>query len=86
MDSGPVRAALDHDRAYHWAGRPATYRLRWHESRRQHGGSPAFSSTLAQIALPLNQPVELPVHIQIGEAGSYSAIVDLIDPLLISWR
>ncbi|HEY0339495.1 MAG TPA: S8 family serine peptidase, partial [Steroidobacteraceae bacterium] len=58
---------------------PVSYRLRWHESVHEHG-TPAFSSNLTQISLPLNQGVELPVQIRVGAAGSYSAIVDLIDP------
>ncbi len=30
--------------------------------------------------MPLNQPVQVPVEIKVGESGSYSAIVELIDP------
>lgn len=52
---------------------PIDYTLRWHQT-----GS-AFSSPLTHLVLPLNQPITLPVHIQIGAAGSYSAIVDLLD-------
>jgi hypothetical protein len=42
--------------------------------------SPAFSSSINRITLPLNQPTRVPVHVQVGESGAYSAIVDLVDP------
>lgn len=62
---------------------PVTYNLRWKEAKRRTAGalrSPAFSSSITQVSLPLNQPVNIPVHIQVGESGAYSAILDLIDP------
>jgi hypothetical protein len=54
---------------------PVTYRLRWKES----DAVAAFSSSLSQVILRLNQSVKIPVHIHVGEAGSYSAVLDLID-------
>src|SRR3546814_6629082 len=39
-----------------------------------------FSSTLHEIDLPLGVPVTLPLDIAVGVSGSYSAIVDLVDP------
>jgi subtilisin family serine protease len=41
--------------------------------------APTFSSP-AEVSLPLNQPVKVPVHIRGGASGAHSAIVDLIDP------
>jgi hypothetical protein len=35
---------------------------------------------LTEITLPLNVSVKLPVSVEIGPTGAYSAIVDLIDP------
>jgi subtilisin family serine protease len=62
---------------------PIVYHLRWQEAPRRAAGalrSPAFSSRISQVSLPLNQPVKISVHIQVGESGSYSAVLDLIDP------
>jgi hypothetical protein len=50
------------------------YRLRWKDN------SGAFTSSLKEVNLPLGQPVKIPVAIKVGETGSYSAILDLIDP------
>src|SRR3546814_15589244 len=50
------------------------YRLRW------KGDAGVFSSTLHEIDLPLGVPVTLPLDIAVGVSGSYSAIVDLVDP------
>jgi hypothetical protein len=50
------------------------FRLRW------KGNVGAFSSSLKEVNLPLNQPVKIPVAIKVGDTGSYSAILDLIDP------
>lgn len=55
---------------------PLAYRLRWKESVSRG----AFSSPLSEVALPLDRPVKMPVRIRVGESGSYSAILDLIDP------
>jgi hypothetical protein len=50
------------------------YQLRWKDN------SGAFSSSLKEIKLPLGKPVKIPVTIKVGEADSYSAVLDLIDP------
>lgn len=50
------------------------YRLRW------KGDTGVFASALRELVLPLGVPVDLPLDIAVGAAGSYSAIVDLIDP------
>src|SRR3546814_1126415 len=44
------------------------------------GDAGVFSSTLHEIDLPLGVPVTLPLDIAVGVSGSYSAIVDLVDP------
>ncbi len=54
--------------------KPKVFRLRWKDN------SSAFSSTLTEVSLPLNQAVKIPVSIQVKDIGSYSAILDLIDP------
>lgn len=53
---------------------PKTYNLRWKDN------SGAFSSALKEIKLPLGKAVKIPVAIKVGDADSYSAILDLIDP------
>jgi hypothetical protein len=53
---------------------PKVYRLRWKDN------SGAFSSTFSEVSLPLNRPVKIPVSINVKDIGSYSAILDLIDP------
>lgn len=50
------------------------YQLRW------KGHTDAFRSELKEVELPLGQPVRIPVSIHAGAAGSYSAILDLVDP------
>jgi len=50
------------------------YRLRW------KGHTNVFRSTLQEIELPLGRAVAIPVDISVRESGSYSAILDLIDP------
>jgi subtilisin family serine protease len=55
---------------------PVTYELRW------KGDTLAFTSSVKGVSLPLNQPVRLPVHIHVKESRAYSAIVDLIDPVV----
>jgi hypothetical protein len=50
------------------------YLLRW------KGDTRAFSSELSEIALPLGKAVAIPVEIEVGASGAYSAILDLIDP------
>lgn len=50
------------------------YRLKWKDN------SGAFTSPLTDVTLPLGQSVRIPVTIKVGETGSYSAILDLIDP------
>src|SRR3546814_5003791 len=47
---------------------------------RSKGDAGVFSSTLHEIDLPLGVPVTLPLDIAVGVSGSYSAIVDLVDP------
>jgi len=50
------------------------YRLKW------KGSVDVFSSPINEVALPLNQPVRIPIVIRAGNVGSYSAILDFIDP------
>lgn len=50
------------------------YRLRW------KGDTDVFRSKWRNIVLPLGKAVELPLDIQVGASGSYSAIVDFVDP------
>jgi hypothetical protein len=50
------------------------YRLSW------QGDTGVFSSPVDEVALPLNKPVKIPVDIVVTEAGSYSAILNLVDP------
>ena len=50
------------------------YVLRW------KGHTDAFQSELKEVELPLGRPVAIPVSIRVGASGSYSAILDLIDP------
>jgi subtilisin family serine protease len=50
------------------------YSLKWKQS------SEVFSSPIRSVALPLNKPVRIPIDIKAGEVGSYSAILDFIDP------
>lgn len=56
-------------------GGASRYRLRW------KGHSRVFTSEREQIELPLGKAVKIPVDIRVGAvSGSYSAILDLIDP------
>jgi hypothetical protein len=48
--------------------------LRW------KGHTSNFRSPLQEVELPLGRPVSIPVEIQVQDSGSYSAILDLIDP------
>jgi hypothetical protein len=50
------------------------YELRW------KGHTDVFRSALKEIDLPLGQAVRIPVSIHVSNAGSYSAILDLVDP------
>ncbi|MEJ1961304.1 MAG: S8 family serine peptidase [Gammaproteobacteria bacterium] len=50
------------------------YVLRW------KGHTRAFSSPLQEVRLPLGKPVRIPVEIAVSTSGSYSAILDLVDP------
>lgn len=50
------------------------YVLRW------KGHTEVFRSELKEVALPLGRAVTIPIDIRVGPAGSYSAILDLIDP------
>ena len=50
------------------------YQLRWKDN------SGAFSSPLKEIVLPLGKSVRLPVEVRVRETGSYSAILELVDP------
>lgn len=50
------------------------YVLRW------KGHTDVFGSELKEVELPLGKPVSIPITIRVGDAGSYSAILDLIDP------
>lgn len=56
---------------------PLSYWLRWKGNERK-----AFASTLSEVRLPLNVPVQIPISIATGASGSYSAILNLIDPTL----
>jgi len=61
---------------------PSKYQLRWHESANtsDEAFAPAFSSSYKEVSLALNEAVKIPVAIQVGASGSYSAILDLVDP------
>lgn len=50
------------------------YVLRW------KGHTDVFRSELKEIVLPLGHAVTIPVVIRVGASGSYSAILDLVDP------
>lgn len=50
------------------------FALRW------KGHTQVFRSELREIELPLGKPVSIPVDIRVGSSGSYSAILDLVDP------
>lgn len=50
------------------------YLLRW------KGHTDAFQSELSEVDLPLGRPVTIPMSIRVGASGSYSAIMDLVDP------
>jgi hypothetical protein len=50
------------------------YALRW------KGHTDVFQSERKEIELPLGKPVAIPVNIRVKASGSYSAILDLIDP------
>ena len=52
---------------------PVTFQLEW------VGNNGAFQSA-ESVTLPLNKPVELPILIKTGEAGVYSAILNLKRP------
>lgn len=51
----------------------SSFALRW------KGHTEAFRSELREIELPLGKAVSIPVDIRVGDSGSYSAILDLID-------
>jgi hypothetical protein len=50
------------------------YALRW------KGHTDVFRSELTEVDLPLGRAVTIPVDIRVGASGSYSAILDLMDP------
>jgi subtilisin family serine protease len=55
------------------AARASRFLLRW------KGDIDVFSSQMREVELPLGQAVSIAVDVRVGAAGSYSAILDLID-------